>query len=79
MTKARLMVCEEVITRFERGEERFSTKEIVDSVDPSYQTVIRALDNLEERGWLIKTEPDDREYEWIASRRTRQAFVSYND
>lgn len=66
------------MTRFERGEERFSTKEIVDSVDPSYQTVIRALDNLEERGWLIRVEPDERSYEWIASRRARRAFRAYD-
>jgi Fe2+ or Zn2+ uptake regulation protein len=78
MTKARLMVCEEVMSRFERGEERFSTKEVVESCDPSYQTVIRALDNLKERGWLIKLEPDERSYEWVASRRARRAFRAYD-
>lgn len=79
MTGARGKVWAEVLDRLAAGESSFSTQNVVESVDSSYQTVLRALDDIEEEGWIIKVEPDDREFAWKPSPKARSAFEAYSN
>jgi|APHM01.1.fsa_nt_gi Sugar-specific transcriptional regulator TrmB. len=79
MTNARIMVCLSIMDSFDSGRERFSTSDIVEEVEPSHQTVLRALESLEDEGWVVRKEPDERSYEWVPSRKARRAFSAYED
>lgn len=78
MTSKRAAVWSAVLEEFAEGTTRFETKKIREKVDVSYETVLNALEDMENEGWLRRIEPDDRSFAWEPTGKTMDAFRRYN-